>query len=797
MVNPAPRTPLHLGFRSARRGHSARWAAGGARRGLGLRLALALLPVAPAVAPFAALAGGHDGSALLAATATRVDEVEVMSVMPLPAVNLPLEQIPANVQHVDLRSLDLDGGPDLGSLLEQTVGGLSLGDTQGTTLQPDVVFRGFTASPILGTPQGLSVFVDGVRVNEAFGDTVNWDLIPRVAIAEIAVIPGSNPVFGLNTLGGAIAVVTRNGLRDPGSWLRVEGGSFGREAVELRSGGSTGPLDYFVAASYADDKGWGAHNAGRLRQAFAKVGWQREDGRVEMTWTAGETAIQGNQTIPLAFLPGGDRQTYTWPDVTRNRLQSLALNASQDVGDRASVSALAYYRVVRTAIFNSNISSDYDPTLPQGPGNPPAFDALEAIDQVRPGAALQFNSRASLLGTASDFTAGASWDYGRTDFTQSNQPAPIAADRSTYSALPAALAAALAARSTYAGAYFSEVWSPFERLHLTASGRYNSASLHLADQLGTALSGDHAWRRFNPAAGATWSPGAGFTAFAGYSEGMRAPTPVELGCADPAAPCTLPNALSADPDLKSVVSRTWEAGLRGRGDRGLAWSLAAFRSNLANDIQFVSSGGSTTSAGYFQNVGATRRQGLEAFLKGSLDRLSWRLHYSFTDATYRSALRIDSPNNSSAVPLSCATCTDIAVSPGNRLPGVPRHLLKLRVEYAAGGGVRVGLDLLAQSDLVARGDENGADVHGRVPGFALVNLDGSVDLTPSWRLYARVTNLFDRHYSTYGVLGRNVFTGPGQGFDPTGASWQSDQFRSWGPPLGFWLGVRYRFGPAA
>lgn len=89
---------------------------------------------------------------------------------------------------------------------------MSIIATQGNPFQPDLNFRGFTASPLLGTPQGLSVYMDGVRLNQPFGDVVSWDLIPRSVIGSIALMPGSNALFGLNTLGGALAIQTKDGL---------------------------------------------------------------------------------------------------------------------------------------------------------------------------------------------------------------------------------------------------------------------------------------------------------------------------------------------------------------------------------------------------------------------------------------------------------------------------------------------------------------------------------------------------------------------------------------------------------
>ena len=204
----------------------------------------------------------------------------------------------------------------------------------------------------------------------------------------------------------------------------------------------------------------------------------------------------------------------------------------------------------------------------------------------------------------------------------------------------------------------------------------------LADQLGTALDGRHAFRRLNPAVGLTSNPTSALTLYATYNEGLRAPTPVELTCADPAAPCALPNAFSSDPALKPVISRNAEFGARGKAGDALEWSLALFRTDLHDDIQFVSSGRGATGAGYFRNVGVTRRQGVELGLQSRVGALALTARYSLVDATFRTPLVLNSPNNSTARPISCDACTDIAVRPGNRLPGIARNTLKVNAAWA-------------------------------------------------------------------------------------------------------------------
>jgi hypothetical protein len=62
--------------------------------------------------------------------------------------------------------------------------------------------------------------------------------------------------------------------------------------------------------------------------------------------------------------------------------------------------------------------------------------------------------------------------------------------------------------------------------------------------------------------GSRRSPVSTLNAYASYTQGSRAPTAIELGCADPQNPCSLPNALASDPPLQQVVTGTREAGLR-------------------------------------------------------------------------------------------------------------------------------------------------------------------------------------------------------------------------------------------
>lgn len=719
-------------------------------------------------------------------------QVVVIGTTPLPGIGLPPEQVPANVQSLSEAQLRGSHAVSAAGALERTLGSANVNDTQGNPFQIDLNFRGFTASPVLGTPQGLSVFVDGVRANEALGDTIDWDLIPLNAIANVSVMPGSDPLFGLNTLGGAVSVTTKSGFEFPGTAVDATAGSFGRQSLALQTGGHGKALDYFLAGNVFTQRGWADHSPSRVRQLFAKSGYQTEVTDVDLSFACADNVLEGSQTLPRSWLDT-PTQTYSWPDIQNNRLYGVTLKASHYLtGDRL-LAAEAYYRQVTTSVFNSNVNNNFDPTRPAGAANMPAANLLNGISERRPGASLQLTDTTALRRHKNSFSLGASIDHGQVGFNQSNQAALLSPDRGTYSSLPVVLATSLDARNTYAGVYVTDSFALNPMSYWTVSARYNNARVVLSDRLGTALSGQHRYARVSPATGLTLNPTSRLTAYLAYSEGIRVPTAVELTCADPNAPCSLPNAFSSDPDLNPVISRTYEFGARGHSAR-VSWTLAAFDTELQDDIQFISSGAGALNAGYFRNVGRTRRLGLESGVDGEFGDWSLRVRYSYIDATFRRGLLLNSPSNSSAQALSCPTCTDIQVAAGSRIPGIPHHNARVDLQYRIGPHWEAGVQVMAQSGSFARGDENNRDVNGSVPGFAVVNLDARFRPNGHWEFSVRLDNMLDRTYSTFGQLAKNVFTAPGRSFDATASSWRPEQFRSLAPPRGAWLAIAYATG---
>jgi iron complex outermembrane receptor protein len=707
-------------------------------------------------------------------------DIVVTATMPLPGLGLPLRDVAANVQAIKGEEIERQHAGNITEYLEQNLSSATINSAQGNPYQPDVSYRGFTASPLMGTPQGLSVFQDGVRINEPFGDVVNWDLLPQSAIANLQVIPGSNPVFGLNTLGGAIAITTKNGQTNPGGQIEVSDGSFGRKTLELEQGGTTGNLDYFVTANDSMDRGWAKHNPSWIKQMFGKIGYQDADTSVNMSLTAANNDMQGTQTLPRSFLDN-PRQAYTYPDQNVNRATLWNLSGSHFINEKAQLSANAYYRNYTNENTSSNVNGNY------GASNPiEAINARSTIDQSSYGVGLQLSYLGKLATMDNQFLAGIDGNFANARFNQFNQNAQFSADRNTVGIGAYSLATDAKTCNSNLGIFFSDTLSLNPQWSITASGRDNDARVTINDQTGMQplLNGDHAFSRFNPGLGTTYNPKPELTFYAAYNEGMRTPTAIELACADQSAPCSLPNDFIADPALKPVVARTAEFGARGKLSDKSNWSASVFQTDLDNDIEFISSSGASASTGYFQNVGRTRRQGLEVANHTDMGKLGVTIRYSYIDATYQTAFVEQSASNSSA-----DANGNIIVQPGDRMPGVPQSTFKLRLDYAATAKWDIGTTMVYRGAIFARGDENNQDRNGMIAGYTLVNLDTTYAIIKNLQVFARVDNLFNKQYADFGVLGQNFFNGPGHSFDGNNIS--NEQFIASSAPRGAWIGLRY------
>jgi outer membrane receptor protein involved in Fe transport len=704
--------------------------------------------------------------------------VEVIGVTPLPGFGVPAAQIPSNVQAVTGAEISGQRSINLPEFMSERLSGVNVNENQSNPFQPDVSYRGFTASPLLGTPQGLSVYQDGVRINEPFGDTVNWDLIPTAAISTINLIPGANPLFGLNTLGGALSIRTKSGAQYPGTQAQLYGGSFGRRAAEAQQGGASGAWDYFVSASGFREDGWRVQSPSDVRQFFAKGGWQDGKSDIDISITHAESDLTGNGLLPQTFYNADPRQAYTLRDNTQNRMTLLSLNATRWLTSDTLWSSVAYYRDSKKQTSNGDVNEVSDPrngVTPFEDGDPNASSTNRTTTDQR---GYGFSTQLALTtertpGERNLLIAGGSFDHSDSAFGQTYQLGGFGADRSAAPTGAETEIVNLKGESGTASVYLSDTYSPDPEWHVTASARYNRSAIRTNDRLAPplpppaqGLDNDLVYAKLNPALGVSFTPRPSLSAYAGFSQGNRPPSPIELGCSDRNSPCNLPNAMASDPPLKQVVARTLEAGVRGRTETGLKW-------------------------GFFENFGQTRRQGLEATLERAQGRLAWTLNYGLVDATYQSSALLFSQANSTA-----DANGNIQVSPGDRIPGIPLQHLNAFVKYGLTDKFGVGANAVAVSRQFARGNDNNAHQadgvnflgSGEIAGYALLNLNLSYKLEKGFQLFAKLSNVFDRRYATAGALRQNFFPG-GTLTAPGGQT--NETFYAPGAPRGIWVGLEY------
>lgn len=740
----------------------------------------------------------------LAAAATMAQEADdtivVVGRTPLGA-GIEIDRIAANVQETTGDAIARQRPLDLTEFMQRNLTSVFVNEAQNNPLQPDVQYRGFVGSPLLGLPQGLAVYQDGARLNEPFGDTINWALIPDSAIDSLVLMPGSNPLFGLNAIGGSIAVRTRDGFGSPGTSAELFGGSFGRAGITLSTGDAGDAFGYFVTGEYLEEDGWRDYSPTEAVQLFGKLSWRLDATELDLSLGLADTDLIGNGPAPVELLELDRATVFTRPDQTGNELALANLRVEHTFSSSFSLTGNLYLRGSDIGSYNGDDSDfeacESDPAficeeedgveeiVVDAGGNPiAAAETLEGATVNRTqtnqdgyGLGLQGNWSGTVFERDNRFLAGFSFDDATIDFSSSTELGALDASRL---AVPGGVFVGeaftgLDAATSNLGLFVSDSLSLTPHIALTLSARYNRTDVTLRDRLGTALNGDHSFDRINPAVGLTAALSDEITIYAGYSASSRAPSPVELSCADPDDPCRLPNAFLSDPPLEQVVAETLEAGLRGRMS-SFSWHAGLFRTTSHDDILFISAG-ALTNEGFFDNVGRTQRDGIELNLDGTSGRIDWFASYTFLDATFRQNLIVPSPNNPAAID------GEILVRPGDQLPLIPRHLFKGGLGLRLGERFSIGAQLLARSQIHLRGDE-GNNVE-EIDGYAVLNLRGDYRLNERITLFAKIDNVLDSEFETFGLFGEPD--------EVLGDEFQNSRFYSPGAPRAGWIGARVDF----
>ncbi len=783
----------------------------------------------------------------------KADTVTVYSGTPLPGIGLPLNRIPANIQIADPKGIKNQTGVSIADYMQNNMQGVTISDMTGSPWQPEINFRGYSASSLTGQAQGLSTYIDGVRVNEPFGDVTLWDKIPSFAIDNMQMVPGSNPLFGLNTLGGAIAITTKSGRNNQGAALEYEAGSWGRQRSLLEFGGVSkdGSVDYMIGYQHTTEDGWRKHSPSHLNQLFAKTGWQNETTKLDLTYIGSDNNLIGNGFTPQNLLSGDRDQIHTRPDFTNNYSHFLALNGSHWFNQDTMLSGNVYYRKSNRKTKNGDL---WEAEVENGEGlehynffgdcaRSGGRDCeligstlnTSQTTQDTYGATGQMTFNQDWMGKKNQFVVGAGYDYTLLRYKQSERvnvsalgdiddmdtsvasgiQSPTNVSDFVFDGSRAPLMSGdglqaqrqttgLTGKQYTARLFATDTLSLNDKWHLNAGASWNFTRVDNVDTLqgppsvagDASLTAKDSYTRLNPTVGLTHTPNDNVTFFTSYSESSRAPTSIELGCSNPANPCLLPSAMADDPPLNQVVAKTYEFGGRGNLTENIRWNAGVYHAMNHDDIQFRAS--TINGAGYYQNVGRTKRQGLDFGLAGNVDKFKWNASYSYVRATYDSDVDFVSPSNSSEDADSI-----INVKPGDRIPSIPAHQLKLRGQYAVTPDWSIGTNVIGYSDQYVWGNENNqhranaaacadpedcAQGKGKLGGYFVVNLDTQYNIGSGWKAFAKATNIFDREYNVSGRLAETQFNSAGEfgneakmlGLLP-------------GAPRAAWVGLRYEF----
>jgi iron complex outermembrane recepter protein len=720
---------------------------------------------APAVSPLssasittAPAAAGTQGSGMVVTTAAPIT-------------------VPSAVTNVTDTEIEREGTASIQQTLQQQVPSVIISDAAGNPMRAEVSYRGFDASPVSGRAQGIAVYQNGVRINEAFGDTVNWDVIPSNAIAGLSVV-SNNPSFGLNALGGAISILMKDGFSYQGAEVDVMGGSFGRRQFGLQTGGSSDNAGVYFAGEWIEEDGFRNFSDSEVKRLYADIGLRGTFAEVHVSLTAADNHFGATAAAPVELLQRDWSNTFTSPQTTDLEVFMPTISGSLKATNTLTLSGVAYLRRYKNNVVDGNVTEieaceddepfegflcleedDAEPGEDPRVTGPNGFipdDLVEeplgsierlATDSRSWGGTIEGQEKSPLLGRPNLFLAGVSYDHGRSNYTTSSElgtigPQYVVEGSGVIVTGPLEIAPRdLDTENTYWGLYFSNALDVTDQLTVTVGGRYNYARIKLADNTGEfpELNATNTYERFNPMAGANYKLFPGLSLYGGYSESNRAPTPAELGCAEPENPCLIESFLTDDPPLDQVVGRTGEIGLRGQGtlDGGVyTWGAGLFRTLASDDILPI-----TNDAGriFFVNAGDTLRQGVE--LSATYETRKWSVYgsYSFVDAT------LDTCNDPSG---ECAF-----LEAGDRLPGIPRHRFKAGFDYWLTSKWKFGADLVAASNSPffpnEVSDELGLDE--RLAGYTRIDLHTSYDINKNVQIYGLIKNLFNEKYGLYGT----------------------------------------------
>ena len=720
----------------------------------------------------------------------KIGIIDVYTNTPLPSIGLPINMVPSSIQTVNGQEINQQAGVSVADYMVNNLQGVTVNEVGGNPYQLEINFRGYNATPISGNPQGLSVYVDGVRMNQPFSNTVLWDLIPDFSIESMQMVAGSNPVYGLNTLGGAISMQTKSGRTFNKKAIDFSAGSWGRQTSLMEAGGISedGSYDYYIGYQHFTEDGWRDYSPSHVNQLFTKVGWESDTSRYEVSYSGAHNLLIGNGLTPKDLLGSDLEGIHTLEDETKNNYGKLVLSATEYWDDATMFSGNAYWLRSDRKTGNGDLNDEY-----ANPGDDEGVQNATGTKQDAYGANGQITFDQDWLGRRNQLIVGVALESSIIKFAQTEQEqATLLANGLFGGALgDVEQTTGLTGKTKSAGLFATNTHSLNDRWDINTAARYNFIQVNNEDTFNpaggaTSLTGNAHYERINPSVGLTFHPNDNYTTYASYSESNRAPTSIELGCSNEAQPCNLPTQMADDPPLEMVVAKTVEFGARGKIANNMSWNAAIYSGKNQDDILFVYANASN-GLGYFTNVDETTREGIDLGFSGQFDDLSLEVNYGFVMARYGSDFTIANEVNTSS------DGDAIQIKDGDYLPNIPKHHMKIRANYRINPSWFVGATVSAFSKSYMMGNENqGHDasqgIQGETPGYAVMNLDSQYYIGENWQLSLKAINIFDNEYYTGGRLAETrVQTDRSFGNEREVASLIP------GAPRAAWLGLRYEF----
>ncbi|HUK22553.1 MAG TPA: TonB-dependent receptor [Gemmatimonadales bacterium] len=638
--------------------------------------------------------------------------------------------------------------------------GVNVFDDQGTPLQPEIQIRGFTVSGVVGQPQGVSVFLNGVRMNEPDAQEVNFDMLPMEAISATSVVRGSNVLFGRNSLGGTVLLSTPRGTDTPQAEFEGGGGSFGGQMLSFNASGKAGGVDAFVAGTGNNLTGWRQVTEGRTRNVFMTLGHQwgatHDSGDVAIDFMYNKDRIEEAGSLPSSYATLYPRLNYTGGDFFGPEAYTVDLRGNQPLGG-------GLFR--GTVFWRRNYYEQFNGNVP-----PPNTDGF--IHNLSRGGTLEW-SRPIAGNMPISLTFGADFQWDDVNFHLLNVPAGPGSQPDSTTTL-----AQISPQANLAG-YAQAAISLTPKLTLTAGARFDHVDIPYVDQLNDSNSATNSYDRLSPEAGLTYEFTPDVKGFIAYRSGFRAPAPLELACANPDAPCSLPSALGADPPLAPVTSQDFEGGVDLDLGHRSSLDLNGYFTNVSNDILFASP---DLTHVYFVNVPQTRRAGFEASLQVGLpDGFRIFGSYSFVRATYQSVIQLQTADTAPA-----------PTEPGDIFPNSPLHRLRagLGIDRAFGKvTLNAEWDVRAYSSFYVQGDES--NQRPQEPGYAVSGIRGKLGFN-RFSINFQLENIFNASYMAYGIEATNGLFPPGSQIALDDFNSAPDRFLTPGMPRRFFLSLSAR-----